>query len=399
MFNMRAVKIENIDEAKKMLSLIGADEAGTRLMAPKAVHRVIKIENVPIKAAIILKQEMLSKGGEAAVCRGVGNLSVEHTDMLLMASVEQYNRMLKKLKLQPFGLKKIAELLEDIIGNIENSLSTRSDRELDCRGYKLPLGHRTIIMGILNITPDSFSDGGRFFDIDAAIEHAREMVDQGADIIDLGGESTRPTATYIPAEEELQRIIPVLKRLVKEVKVPVSIDTYKAEVARRALEEGAHIINDVWGFKADSEMARVVANYDNVPVILMHNQKGNEYRSMMDDILAALRESINIGLKAGIRKENIIVDPGIGFGKTTEQNLEVMHRLWEFKTLGYPLLLGTSRKSMIGNILELPVTERVEGTAATVSFGISQGADIIRVHDVKEMSRVARMTDAMFRRQ
>ncbi|TLM99455.1 dihydropteroate synthase, partial [bacterium] len=266
------------------------------------------------------------------------------------------------------------------------------------RGYHLPLGERTLVMGILNITPDSFSDGGRFFDYDIAINHAKEMVEQGADIIDIGGESTRPTADPVSQDEELRRVMPVLKRLLAELKVPVSVDTYKAEVARQALEAGAHIINDVWGLKADPEMAKTVAQYPDVPLIMMHNQKGTEYASMMDDILTALQESIELALAAGVKPENLVIDPGIGFGKTTDQNLEVMKRLWEFKTLGYPLLLGTSRKSMIGNTLNLPADERVEGTAATVAFGIAQGADLIRIHDVKEMTRVIRMTDAMTRR-
>jgi len=253
-------------------------------------------------------------------------------------------------------------------------------------------------MGILNITPDSFSDGGKFFDTDIAVMHAREMVEMGADIIDVGGESTRPAALPVSLEEEIERVMPVLQKLVKEVDVPVSVDTYKSELARQALEAGAHIINDVWGLKADPEMAKTVAGYEDVPLVLMHNQKGTKYNNMMDDILTSLRESAETALAAGVRYENIILDPGIGFGKDTEQNLETMHRLWEFKTLGYPVLLGTSRKSMIGNTLGLAVTERVEGTAATVAYGIAQGIDIVRVHDIKEIARVVKMTDAMVRR-
>lgn len=395
MLRVRAIKIEDAAQAKREIGLIGADNAGVSTMTPKAVHRVIKIENISIKAAIILKQEMLSKGGEAAVSRGVGNLSVETTDVLLMGTVRQFNRLITGLRAQPFGLGKLAELLSQTIGNLDSHLSRDG---LNCRGYNLPLGKRTLIMGILNMTPDSFSDSGKFFDLDKAVRHAVEMVEQGADIIDIGGESTRPSHTPVSQEEELDRVIPVLQKLVKEIDVPISIDTYKAEVARQSLIEGAHIINDVWGFRAQPEIANVVARYPDVPVVLMHNQNGNQYNSMMDDILGFLKESAEMALAAGIAKENIILDPGIGFGKDTDQNLEVMHRLWEFKTLGYPVLLGTSRKSMIGNTLDLPVTDRVEGTAATVAFGISQGMDIVRVHDIKEMVRVVRMTDAMVRR-
>ncbi|MDT3699699.1 MAG: dihydropteroate synthase [Thermincola sp.] len=396
MVRVRAIKIDDTAQAKREISAIGADESGVTMMVPKAVHRVIKVENVSAKAAVILKQEMLSKGGEAAVSRGVGDFSVERSDVLLMGTVKQFYRLIAKLKAQPFGLKKLAEQLNQVLMNLDSRLSRTG---LNCRGYNLPLGKRTLIMGILNITPDSFSDGGKFFDFDIAVRHAQEMVELGADIIDIGGESTRPSHTPVTLEEELDRVIPVLQKLIKEIDVPISIDTYKAEVARQALIEGAHIINDVWGFTAEPEIADVVAQYPDVPVVLMHNKNGTQYRSMMDEILAFLKASAQRALDAGVAKENIILDPGIGFGKDTDQNLEVMHRLWEFKTLGYPVLLGTSRKSMIGNTLDLPVTDRLEGTAATVAFGIAQGIDIVRVHDIKEMGRVVRMTDAMVRRQ
>lgn len=395
MVRVRAIKIDDAAQAKREISAIGADESGVTLMVPKAVHRVIKVENVSAKAAVILKQEMLSKGGEAAVSRGVGDFSVERSDLLLMGTVKQFYRLITKLKAQPFGLKKLAEQLSQVLMNLDSRV-TRTG--LNCRGYNLPLGKRTLIMGILNITPDSFSDGGKFFDFDIAVRHAQEMVELGADIIDIGGESTRPSHKPITLAEELDRVIPVLQKLIKELDVPISIDTYKAEVARQALIEGAHMVNDIWGFTAEPELADVVAQYPDVPVVLMHNKDGIQYRSMMDEILEFLKASAQRGLEAGITKENIILDPGIGFGKDTDQNLEVMHRLWEFKTLGYPILLGTSRKSMIGNTLDLPVTDRLEGTAATVAFGIAQGIDIVRVHDIKEMGRVVRMTDAMVRR-
>ena len=250
-------------------------------------------------------------------------------------------------------------------------------------------------MGILNVTPDSFSDGGRYNRLDRAVAHARRMVEEGADIIDVGGESTRPGHKPVPLEEELERVIPVIEALVREVDVPLSVDTYKAEVARRALEAGAHIINDVWGFRKDPEMARVAARFD-VPVILMHNREAPAgYASLLDDICDDLLECVRIAREAGVRDERIILDPGIGFGKTHEENLEVMRRLERIVELGFPVLLGTSRKSMIGKTLGLPTDQRVEGTAATVTLGIAKGCRIVRVHDVKEMVRVARMTDAI----
>ncbi|GGE21653.1 dihydropteroate synthase [Marinithermofilum abyssi] len=262
--------------------------------------------------------------------------------------------------------------------------------------YTLPLYERTLVMGILNVTPDSFSDGGRFNQVERAVEHARNMVAEGADILDVGGESTRPTATPVSLEEELARVIPVIQRLARTVDAPLSVDTYKAEVARQALEAGAHMINDVWGLKKDPEMAHVVAHYD-VPVIIMHNRKEARYDSFLDDIRADLMESVEIARRAGVKDERIILDPGIGFAKSYEENLYLMRHLDVVTELGFPVLLGTSRKSMIGLTLDLPVDERVEGTAATVTCGIMKGCGIVRVHDVKEMVRVVRMTDAMMR--
>lgn len=260
--------------------------------------------------------------------------------------------------------------------------------------HTLSYHRRTLVMGILNTTPDSFSDGGRYMTVEEAVKHARRLVADGADIIDIGGESTRPNAEYVSVEEELRRVIPVIEVLAKEIDRPLSIDTYKAEVARAAIEAGAHIINDVWGAKKDPAMAKTAADLK-VPIILMHNREKAEYTDLIKDVCADLMESVRLAKDAGVRDENIILDPGIGFAKTYEQNLTVMRHLHEIVALGYPVLLGTSRKSMIGRTLDLPTDERVEGTAATVAYGIAQGCHIVRVHDVKEMVRVCRMMDAM----
>ena len=269
--------------------------------------------------------------------------------------------------------------------------------EIKCGNEIFKLGSRTYIMGILNVTPDSFSDGGSFSEIENAVVHAENMVAQGVHIIDIGGESTRPGAAEVSAEEELDRVLPVVKRLITAVKVPISIDTYKAEVAEQVLKAGAHMINDVWGLQRDPDISKVIAKYE-VPVVIMHNQRGTEYQiDIMEEIKRFLKESIDIALRAGIRREHIILDPGIGFGKTPEQNIHVMARLGELNDLGYPWLLGTSRKSMLGKILDLPPAERVEGTVATSVMGIIQGADILRVHDVKENLRAAQVTDAIVR--
>jgi len=259
-------------------------------------------------------------------------------------------------------------------------------------------GKRTYIMGILNVTPDSFSDGGKFNEVNKALNYAKEMIKDGVDIIDIGGESTRPGHKYVEADEEIQRVIPVIKELRKEINVPISIDTYKARVAEEALKLGVEMINDVWGLKKDKEMANVVAKY-NACVCIMHNQDGTEYdKDIMESMKESLQESIDLALNAGVSKDKIVIDPGIGFGKTFEQNLEVLKRMNELKELGYPILLGTSRKSVIGNVLNVEPKERLEGTIATTVLGIRDGVDIVRVHDVKENLKAAKMADAIYRR-
>ncbi len=267
-------------------------------------------------------------------------------------------------------------------------------QQIKCGKYTLNIKDKTMIMGILNITPDSFSDGGRYIDIDKAVDHAKEMIRQGADIIDIGGESTRPGSSIVTVEDELKRVIPVIKRLSEEIDVPISIDTYKAEVAKKAIQAGATIINDVWGAKADQDMAKVAAAYD-VPIILMHNRDNQNYNQLIPDMIGDLMESISIAKQAGVKDENIILDPGIGFAKTMDDNLVVMRNLEAFVQLGYPLLLATSRKRFIGHVLDLPPTERVEGTGATVCLGIQKGCHMVRVHDVLEIARMAKMMDAM----
>ena len=257
-------------------------------------------------------------------------------------------------------------------------------------------------MGILNVTPDSFSDGGIFLDKSRAIEHAMRMVEEGANIIDIGGESTRPGASRVDEDEELKRVIPVIEAIAGKVKVPISIDTYKARVAEEAIQAGASMVNDISGLRFDSRMAEVVSRYE-VPIVIMHikgtprdMQKDPTYKALIPEVMDYLREGIEIARRAGVRDDMIILDPGIGFGKTVEHNLEIIHRLNEFKGFEKPILIGTSRKSFIGRVLDdAPVTERLEGTAASVAIAIFNGANIVRVHDVKEMVRVARVADAI----
>lgn len=267
-------------------------------------------------------------------------------------------------------------------------------------GRRTPIetGKRTLIMGILNITPDSFSDGGRYLAVEQAVEHAQQMVIAGADIIDIGAESTRPHAEQLSLAEEWQRLEPVLALLRAAVSIPLSIDTYKAEVARRALASGVDIVNDVWGGVRDPLMNRVVAE-SAAHYVIMHNDFGQpEVTSdIVQHVQNGLQRLVDAAITAGVGPERIWLDPGIGFGKTVKQNLDLINRLDELSVLGFPLLIGTSRKSVIGHVLDLPIFERVEGTAAMVSIAIARGADVVRVHDVTEMTRVARMTDALVR--
>jgi dihydropteroate synthase len=265
-----------------------------------------------------------------------------------------------------------------------------------CGDREFRWGERTFMMGVLNLTPDSFSGDGLGDDIAAALSRAERLVAEGADILDVGGESTRPQSSPISADEELRRVIPVIERLAGEVAVPISIDTYKLEVARPALQAGARMINDVWGCKRNPSLAQLAAEWG-VPLVIAANQRETTYDQIIPEVIAFLRRGIDLARDAGVAWENIIIDPGIGFGKSLEGNLELMRRLSELKVLGRPILLGTSRKSMIGLVLNLPPEQRLEGTAATIALGIAGGADIVRVHDVLQMGRVSQMADAIIR--
>jgi dihydropteroate synthase len=267
------------------------------------------------------------------------------------------------------------------------------------RGREFRWGSRTYVMGVVNVTPDSFSGDGLGLDAEAAVAQGRRFEEEGADILDVGGESTRPGFDSIPVEEELRRVVPVVRRLAAETALPVSVDTYKLEVAEAAIAAGAHMLNDIWGFRheGDGERLARLAAANGLPTVVMHNQRGRPFHDVVDDLLAGFRESLRIAREAGVPEERLIIDPGFGFGWDEKQNLEMLRRLAELRVLGRPVLIGTSRKSTIGKVLDLPVEERLEGTAATVTIAIAHGADIVRVHDVKAMVRVARMTDAIVR--
>jgi dihydropteroate synthase len=390
---VRLIDLRELPQAVAELKLVDADSRSWDIMAPKALFRIIKISQVPFPAASILKQEMLSLGADAAVARGVVTARAKHSAVLLMGTIGQLRRLAEKIETQPFGLGQLSGDIRRLLTGIDSP----SQRPLRCRDRELLLDRRPHIMGVLNVTPDSFSDGGQFDAVERAVPRAHQMAEVGADIIDVGGESTRPGARSVPLKEELRRVIPVVERLCDELSVPISIDTQKAEVARQALKAGAHMVNDISALRSDPGMARLAAK-QGAALVLMHMkgtprnmQRHPHYDDVVGEIFEFLSRRAERAIDAGVAQDRLVVDPGIGFGKRVEDNLIILNRLEEFRSLGFPLLLGVSRKSFIGQILDLPVDDRLEGTAAAVALAVARGADILRVHDVREMTRVARM--------
>jgi len=396
---LRIVRINNQIEALEILKKIGVDPYGVTAMSQKTRHLNILLTARQCKVANILKQEMLSLGADAAVARGTVACSIDRTDVLLMGTLKQLSALPEKLKKQPFGLEAVARELEILLAGID-----LKHRVFRTTSREISLGEKTLIMGVLNVTPDSFSDGNLYFDTQKAIERAVQMEEEGADIVDIGAESSRPGAKPLTAEEEMDRLMPVLDGLQGRLKAVVSVDTTKASVARAALCAGAEIVNDITALNNDEKMAEVVSE-KGAGLVLMHMrgtpktmQTGDPtYRDLIGEIIDYLKSSYEKACAAGVDRESIALDPGIGFGKTFEDNCRIINKLNEFKSLGLPLLIGTSRKAFIGSITNCAPTERLEGTAATVAASILRGCDIVRVHDVAAMKKVAMMTDAIVR--
>ncbi len=392
---IRCLHITNTREAIHEMGKVGVDPTGMKLMKGKTLHYNLKVEGIDPRTANLLKQEMLSVGGDAALDRRGLDCSSSSTDALLMGTEKQFEKLFSKLEqypdLHPFGRS-----LREILRNL-----SRAHYTIRCRKRTFTLGKRTLLMGVLNVTPDSFSDGGLYFDKETAIARGLKMVEEGADFIDIGGESTKPGSKPLGSDEEFRRVIPVIEFLAKEVDVPISIDTYKSTVAKKAIEAGAQIINDISGLHLDPSLSQVAAK-EGVPLVLMHirgnpetMQKNIHYESIFSEIIQYLKDSIQRAESAGVDPEQIIIDPGIGFGKTVEDNLLILKNLQEFKILGKPLLLGTSRKSFIGKILNADVTERLEGTLSSIVVGVLNGAHIIRCHDVLQAKRAIAIADAV----
>ncbi len=379
---------------KNVLPVMGLNQLEKEQFLRDSTDYAFKLCDVPVKLLPSLKSLADSKKVTVVFPESKAMFN-EITDLVISGSELELITISDNLKQHEGKAGELGSVLHYAL----QKLLKKPTGKITLGNHNYFLGSKTLIMGILNVTPDSFSDGGRFDHLEKALSQAYKIAEEGADIIDIGGESTRPGSRQITVDEELKRVMPVIKALKKDnnFKLPISIDTYKAAVAEQALECGVEMLNDVWGLKKDSEIGKVAAHYD-VPVCLMHNRHSTDYKDLIPNIVAELQESLDLAHRSGIDDSKIIIDPGIGFGKTLEQNLEVMLHLRSLCSLGYPLLLGTSRKSMIGKTLDLAVEERLEGTAATVAYGIVAGADIVRVHDVMQMKRVSVMTDAMIRR-
>jgi len=392
---IRCLHITNANEAIHQMKKVGVDPTGIKLMEGKTLHFNLKLEGIDPRTSNLLKQEMLYLGGDVAVDKRGLDCSSMQTNALLMGTQKHFEKLTLKLEQYP-DLHPLGQSIKETIKNI-----SKTHYSIHCRKRTLPLGKQTLLMGILNVTPDSFSDGGLFFDREKAVAHGLRMVEEGADIIDIGGESTRPGSKPLELEEELRRVIPLIESLAKEIDVPISIDTYKSGVAQRAIESGAEIINDISGLHFDPTLAQVAVKED-VPIILMHirgtpetMQKNVHYESLFSEILQYLKDSIQKAESAGLDPHQIIIDPGIGFGKTVEDNLLIIKNLYEFRILGKPILLGTSRKNFIGKILNAEAGDRLEGTLSSIAIGVLNGAHIIRSHDVLQTKKAIAVADAI----
>ena len=393
---MRLLSVENQADLEQELARVGADALSWPIFRAKSRVLAVKLEGLSTATANILKQTVLACGGDCAVNRATASGRVRHTDAVLFATRRQLRVLLDRLTSQPECVARLVPELVELSGRL-----LIPARIIKLGREAVDLGRRTHVMGILNVTPDSFSDGGRFLEPSAALDHAVAMAEEGADFIDIGAESTRPGARPVPAQEQLARLLPVLRALKKKVKAPVSVDTTSAMVAQEALREGADLVNDVSALNGDPRMAAVVAR-TGVPCILMHMrgqprtmQQNPRYRDLMAEIAGFLAAAIERGEQAGIKRIQMLVDPGIGFGKTLAHNLEILRRLAELGSLGAPVVVGPSRKRFIGAVLDVEPDQRLEGTIAACVLAARNGANVLRVHDVKSVVRALKLADAV----
>jgi dihydropteroate synthase len=398
MNNIHYIRQISHQSAESVISEIGFDRGYIKNALKKYDFKLIKICNLTSVQANIIKQTALSAGSDAAVHREVITCNVKNSDLLLAGSISEIENICLKLKNQQFGLSKISDEILEI-------LFPKKILPLKIRGKNFLWGKKTYIMGILNITPDSFSDGGIYMDTEIAVLKALEMINSGADIIDVGGESTRPFSLEVPPEEQIKRVIPVIEKI-RDLNpdIPMSIDTRHSKTAKCALENGADIINDVSGLQWDEKMVTIASEF-NVPIIITHSQGSPETmqitpfysENVIDAVYKELYKITNKALNCGIRQENIIIDPGIGFGKTLEHNIELIKRIGEFKSLSFPILMGISRKSVISKLIDALPDEREEANISLGTYSAVNGADILRVHDVKSHYKAFKVLDSIIR--
>lgn len=391
---IRILDLHLRDEIEREMRRVGSDEVGVQIMTPKAQWHVLRIEGLRGKAASLLKQVMLSVGGEACVSRSVAAFDDTPAPVLVMGDRRHFRRLSPRLRQEPFGLPQLADEIERVL-----HLADETPPPVRCGARELLFG-RSLVMGIINTTPDSFSGDGLSGNVAAALDQARQFAEAGVDILDIGGETTQPGCQSVPEDEEMARVLPVIERLATSVDLPLSVDTYKPAVVRAAVQAGASLINDVYALRQPGMLE--VAAETGAAVCVMHMQgqprdmqQHPNYEDLITEIYDFLAARMEAAIAAGVAEHQIIIDPGLGFGKTAAHNLQIVHRLREFLTLGRPLLLGPSRKRTIGEITGRPPAERAFGTAAMCAAGLLNGAHILRVHDVAAMVDVARVIDAV----
>jgi dihydropteroate synthase len=389
-YKIRALDIKNRAEGMSEFEKIGSTVAGQKIMVEKLFPLAIKVMGLNVSAINILKQEMLARGGDVVTSRDTLLETKGTTDVIIEGQQKSFESLIPKLRMQPFGLKDLADELEIFFDDPKNK---RNKKNFSIGNKKFDLISDTLIMGIINVTPDSFFDGGKYNHKDQAVKRVSEMISDGVDIIDIGGMSSRPGAKPVSPGEELERTIPVVKSVSNNFDTLISIDTYRSEIAREAISAGAHMINDISAFTMDKNMSTVVAD-KGVSVVLMHMQgepenmqKNPQYENVIDEIYEYLGDKASDAVDAGISADKIILDPGIGFGKTLDHNLSILNKISEFRLMGYPVMVGVSRKSFIGSILDLPAEDRLEGSLASAVWSVINGANILRVHDVAETVR------------
>lgn len=394
-YRARVLDLDGPGEIARALERTDSDPEGVGIMTRKARIFPVWLEGVPLKALPLLKQELLAAGGESAHARGVADHSVAESAVVLLATWNQYRRVLPKLLRQPFRLAEVAEAVDLAL----RQYTRQAPRTVTGLHRSFTVGRRTLVMGVVNVTPDSFSDGGLAFDPDAAVARALRLAEEGAAIVDVGGESTRPGAEPVSPESEWRRIGPVIGRLHGQLDIPISVDTRHHEVAAQALEAGADLVNDVSAL-SDEPMRRLLAR-TGAPAVLMHMrgqprtmQAETGYADVRSEVYGALAQAAERAISSGIAPERLLIDPGLGFGKSAEQSLELLSHVGELRSLGYPVVVGASRKSFLGHVLQAaPVTERLEASLAAAVLAARAGAEIVRVHDVQATVRALRVVD------